>query len=116
MSEADESPQHPDWLDEFEELANAELNEGSACAQVHPIMERWLEKLLAEDPPTSRDAVWQAMSCLTTEILYKLTPDSILDLLQENIEEEEIAAWLESVILIGRAFQISLQKGELDDL
>ncbi|MBN2472248.1 MAG: hypothetical protein JXN59_16105 [Anaerolineae bacterium] len=105
-----------DWLDEFEDLANIELSEGSACAQVHPIMERWLDELLENDPPESRDAVWQAMSCLTTEILFKLTPDNILEVLEEHFEEEEIAMWLESVVLIGRAFQKSLDNGELDDL
>ncbi len=105
-----------EWLDEFEELANEELSEGSACAQVHPIMERWLDELLENDPPDSRDAVWQAMSCLTTEILFKLTPDNILEVLEEHFEEDEIATWLESVVLIGRAFQKSLDNGELDDL
>lgn len=105
-----------EWLDEFEDLANVELTEGSACVQIHPIVEQWLDKLLEGDPPKSRDSVWQAMSCLTTEIIYKLTPENILDVLEEHVEEDEVAMWLESVVLIGRAFQKSLDAGELDDL
>ena len=106
----------PDWLEEFQALANSELSDGSACAQVHPIVERWLDELLEGDPPESRDSVWQALSCLTTEVIYKLTPENILDLLQEHFEEDEIATWLESVLLVGRAFQIALNDGRLDDL
>jgi hypothetical protein len=105
-----------EWLEEFENLANLELTEGSACAQVHPIVERWLDGLLENDPPESRDAVWQAMSCLSTEVLFKLTPDNILEVLERDFEEEEVMTWLESVVLIGRAFQLALDNGELDDL
>ncbi|GAB4575438.1 MAG: hypothetical protein Kow0077_26910 [Anaerolineae bacterium] len=105
-----------EWLDEFEELANLQLTEGTACTQVHPIVERWLESLLAGDPPESRDSVWQAMSCLTTEVLYKLTPETILDALENQVDEEEVAMWLESVLLVGRAFQMALDRGDLDDL
>lgn len=105
-----------DWLDEFEDLANVELTEGSACTQVHPIIEQWLDNLLEGDPPESRDSIWQAMSCLTTEIIYKLTPDEILSVMEEHIDEDEFAMWLESVVLIGRAFQTALDSGELDDL
>lgn len=106
----------PDWLEEFEDLANEQLTEGSACAQVHPIVEHWLDGLLSGDPPESRDAVWQAMSCLTTEIIYQLTPDNILDVVNQNLEEDEFMAWLESIVLIGRAFEMALANGELDDL
>jgi hypothetical protein len=109
-------PGKPDWLEEFEILANTELTEGTACTQVHPIVEVWLEELLAGDPPDGRDSVWQAMSCLTTEVIDKITPDDILDVLQQNFEHEEVAAWLESVLLVGRAFQIALDNGRLDDL
>lgn len=104
------------WLDEFQSLANDALPEGSACAQVHPIVEEWLDELLEGDPPDSRDSVWQAMSCLTTEVIYKLTPENILEVLQEHFEEDEIATWLESLLLVGRAFQIALDEGRLDDL
>ncbi|MFC1959103.1 hypothetical protein ACFLYO_00180 [Chloroflexota bacterium] len=116
MSKFDDSSESPEWLDEFEDLANEQLDDGSACAQVHPIVEQWLDGLLEGDPPDSRDAVWQAMSCLTTEILYKLTPDNVLDVVQQNLDEDEFSAWLESVVLVGRAFQLSLSNGELDDL
>ena len=109
-------PQGPEWLEEFQILADEQLGEGSACTQVHPLVEQWLQELLEGDPPRSRDAVWQAMACLTTELIYKVTPDNILDVLQEHFEEEEIATWLESVLLIGRAFQMALESGRLDDL
>jgi hypothetical protein len=79
-------------------------------------VERWLDGLLSGDPPESRDAVWQAMSCLTTEIVYKLTPDSILDVMHEHLDEDEFMSWLESIVLVGRAFEMSLSNGDLDDL
>jgi hypothetical protein len=116
MSNQDEQRGNMDWLDEFEELANAELTEGSACAQIHPIIEAWLDELLENDPPDSRDSVWQAMSCLSTEILDKLTPESILDELEDTVDEDEVATWVQSILLVGRAFQTALDSGRLDDL
>ena len=115
MNEHDESD-NLEWLDEFEAMANEELVDGSACTQVHPIMEQWLEELLQGDPPESRESVWQAMSCLTTETLYKLTPDEILDVLQEHLDEDEVSTWIETLLLVGRSFQIALDNGRLDDL
>lgn len=115
MDERD-NPQEPEWLEEFQALANEQLGDGSACVQVHPIIEKWLEELLDGDPPEARDSVWQAMACLTTEVIYKVTPENILEVLQENFEEEEVATWLETVLLVGRAFQIALDNGRLDDL
>ena len=79
-------------------------------------IEKWLDELLDGEPPNSRDSVWQAMACLTTETIYKATPENILEMLQEHFSEDEIAAWLENVLLIGRAFQIALDSGRLDDL
>lgn len=115
MDERDNT-QDPEWLEEFQLLADEQLGEGSACDQVHPIVEQWLAELLENDPPASRDAVLQAMACLTSEIIFKVTPDNILDILQEHLEEEEVSTWLESVVLIGRAFQMALDSGRLDDL
>ena len=67
---SEQMPQEPDWLDEFEDLANRELGEGSSCEQVHPIVERWYHEAMQPEPPASRDSVLQAMACLATEILY----------------------------------------------
>jgi hypothetical protein len=105
----------PDWLHEFQEMANRELGEGSACDQVHPVIEKWYQQLMQKEPPESRDAVMQAMSCLSTEILYN-SPQDVLDAVLEHVNEDTLATWIEYVLMIGRAFEISLSKGELDDL
>ena len=55
------------------------------------------------------------MACLTTEVIDKVTPDSIYDLLQ-TCDEDEVAGWVENLLLIGRAFQLALDTGRLDDL
>jgi hypothetical protein len=39
-----------------------------------------------------------------------------MDSLLEYVDEDELAAWVEHVLLVGRAFEISLRKGDLDDL
>ncbi|MFN8530946.1 MAG: hypothetical protein U0670_20265 [Anaerolineae bacterium] len=113
----DLSPQEPNWLGEFEELANQELDEGSSCEQVHPIVKRWYDTLIDGEPPAvyDRDSVQQAMACLTTEILNTL-PDTMYDMLAEIFDEDDIATWTEFVLTVGRSFERSLQKGDLDDL
>ena len=107
----------PDWLHEFEELADRELEHGSSCEQVHPIVQTWFEELLASDPPsvTDRDSVLQATACLTTEILNAI-PDEMYDKLVAAFDEDDMAGWIEYLIMIGRAFERSLNNGELDDL
>jgi hypothetical protein len=105
----------PKWLEEFQELANQQLGEGSSCEQVHPVVERWLTKLFESEPPTSRPSVEQAMACLTTEML-NLLPEEVLDTVLETMDEDELIIWVETVLLIGRAFETSLNNGELDDL
>lgn len=117
MSDTPENPDGngPGWLDEFEDMANNELTEGSACEQVHPIVEKWYSGLLEGDPPASRDAVLQAMACLSTEILYD-TPEDVLNGLMDHFSEEELAGMIEYILMVGRAFEISLRGGELDDL
>jgi hypothetical protein len=109
------SAEEPDWMDEIEDLANQQLGHGSACEQVHPIVERWFRKLMEHDPPQSRDSVEQAMACLSTEIMDDL-PDELYDGLMEGIEDDELALLIEHVLRIGRAFEASLRTGELDDL
>lgn len=108
-------PGDPNWLDEFEELANRELSEGPSCEQVHPVVERWYRGLMQHEPPASRDSVLQAMACLSTEILYD-SPDDVLESVLQNIDEEALSGWIEYVLMVGRAFEASLRNGELDDL
>lgn len=112
---SEQSNNDPRWLDEFEDLANDQLDEGSSCEQVHPIVERWFQKLIQGDPPVSRDSVMQAMACLATEILNN-SPDYLVDPIVEEIGEDELAVWIEQILLIGRAFEIALRNGEFDDL
>ncbi|NLX08439.1 MAG: hypothetical protein GXY36_02165 [Chloroflexi bacterium] len=107
--------QKPDWLDEFEDLANEKLGEGSACEQIHPIVAAWYQEVMAGDPPESRDAVWQAMQCLTTEVLNDI-PTSIAEALEDDNLQEELSDWVTELLLVGRAFQTALNNGRLDDL
>ncbi len=115
MSDQSVPPDDPRWLDEFEELANRKLKDGSSCEQVHPIIEHWFHQLLEGEPPASRDSVVQAMACLSTEVLYN-TPDDILNPLLEHIGEDQMVTWIEHILLVGRAFEIALRTGDLDDL
>ncbi len=105
----------PDWLTPFEDIANQQLGHGSSCEQVHPIIERWFNKLMESTPPESRDSVMQATSCLSTEVLYS-SPDYLIEAMLEYASEDEIALWIEQILLVGRALEISLRNGELDDL
>lgn len=109
------SSEDPKWLNEFEDLANRELDGGSSCDQIHPVVERWFQELMEGDPPQSRDSVMQAMACLSTEILYN-SPDNLVEGLMERMSEDDLATWIEHILLVGRAFEIALQKGDLDDL
>ncbi len=109
------SNERPDWLEEFEELANAQLNDGSACDQVHPIVAAWYTEAMAGDPPQSRDSVWQALYCLTTEVMNDI-PESVVVALAGSEVHEDLADWVTELLLVGRAFQIALDSGRLDDL
>lgn len=109
------SSNDPEWLRRIEELANAELGTGSSCEQVHPIITRWFEKLMDSDPPESRDSVLQATACLATEVLYS-SPEHLINPLLEHADEDDVAMWIEQIILVGRAFEIALRNGDLDDL
>jgi hypothetical protein len=109
------SNERPDWLDEFEDLANTQLNDGSACDQVHPIIAAWYNEVMGGNPPPSRDSIWQAMYCLTTEVLNDI-PESVVVALAESDVHEDLADWVTELLLVGRAFQIALENGRLDDL
>lgn len=110
-----QTPQDPDWLDEFEDLANEELVDGSACDQIHPIIATWYEEVMTGDPPASRDAVWQAMQCLTTEALEDI-PQELAAALAEHDLNDVLEEWVTELLLVGRAFQMALDNGRLDDL
>jgi len=105
----------PDWLNAYEDLANNQLGNGSSCQQIHPIIENWFTQLMDGDPPESRDSVMQAISCLATEVLYS-SPENLVEPLLKQVGEDELGIWIEQILLIGRAFEIALRKGELDDL
>ena len=109
------SEDYPHWLKAFEELANRELGEGSSCEQVHPIVVRWFDQLMDGEPPVSRDSVMQAISCLATEVLFS-SPDHLVNPLLDHAEEDDVALWIEQILLIGRAFEAALHSGDLDDL
>ncbi len=110
-----QTPQDPDWLDEFEDLANEELVDGSACDQIHPIVAAWYDEVMTGDPPPSRDAVWQAMQCLTTEVLDDI-PQELAAILAEHELNDVLEEWITELLLVGRAFQMALDNGRLDDL
>ena len=109
------SNERPEWLEEFEELANSQLTDGSACDQVHPIIATWYNEIMAGDPPQSRDAVWQALYCLTTEVMNDI-PESVVVALADSEVQEDLADWVTELLLVGRAFQLALDSGRLDDL
>ncbi len=115
MSDHHDHEDSPDWLRPIEDLANEQLGDGSACEQVHPIVARWFERLMEGEPPSSRDAVQQAVSCLATEVYYS-TPEEVVEVLESALDEEDVILWVEQILLIGRAFESGLRKGELDDL
>jgi hypothetical protein len=106
----------PSWLEEFEDLANQVLPSGSSCHQVHPIVADWYRALFDKAPPTSRDSVAQAMSCLSTEILNDV-PSNVQEVFDmATLESTTMLEWIRGVLMIGRAFQLALDSGELDDL
>jgi hypothetical protein len=115
MRDDDLLPEDPKWLNEFEDLANRELEEGSSCEQVHPIVETWFQNLMEKDPPASRDSIMQAMACLSTELMYS-APEDIVEAVLQQVDEDALAGWIEYVLMVGRAFEIALRNGELDDL
>jgi hypothetical protein len=106
---------NPRWLEEFEKLANEQLESGSSYEQIHLIVEQWFGRLVDGDPPESRDSVAQAMACLSNEILYA-APAELRDDLIQFITEDDLALWIEHVLLVGRAFEIAVNNGDLDDL
>jgi hypothetical protein len=116
MNNDDEN--RPHWLDEFEDMANEDLTEGSACKQIHPIIQRWYDNLMDGEPPASRDAVLQAIACLSSELLFDM-PDRLTEALfidDRDVTFTETSLWIQEVLMIGRAFQIALDNGDLDDL
>ena len=114
MADKDKSP---DWLDDFEQLADRILGQQStsSCDQVHPIIKRWYDEKMQNEPPSSRASVVQAISCLATEIVNDM-PEVIYQAMEEHLDDDDVALWVQEVLLIGRALERGLQAGELDDL
>ena len=106
-----------EWLEEFERMAEEVLSkqETSACDQIHPIVKDWYEEVMTSDAPDSRDAVVQAMSCLSAEVMIDM-PERLFHVLSEAVDEEEVAVWLHEILMVGRAFERALNDGRLDDL
>ncbi|MEO0562094.1 MAG: hypothetical protein AAF125_08270 [Chloroflexota bacterium] len=114
-----EQPQTPKWMDELQDHADhvlGDLDMESACDQVHPIIASWYDDELEREPPDSRPAVWQAVACLATEIIMDAEQDDVLGPLVAELDEDAISMWVEHILVVGRAMQISLDNGELDDL
>jgi len=105
----------PAWLDAFERMANDQLGQGSSCAQVHPIVERWFRALMDGDPPDDRESVAQATACLATEVFNSL-PDELIQPLLAQADADDVVQWIEQILLVGRAFEAALRSGALDDL
>ena len=40
----------------------------------------------------------------------------MVEALEQALDEEDGILWVEQILLIGRAFECALRKGELDDL
>jgi hypothetical protein len=40
----------------------------------------------------------------------------VLEEVLKHVDEDALAGWIENVLMIGRAFEIALRSGELDDL
>ena len=74
-----------------------------------------ISQLMQHEPPPSRDSVLQAMACLSTEILYD-APEDVLEEVLKHVDEDALTSWIEYVLMIGRAFEIALRSGDLDDL
>ncbi|MBK8021588.1 MAG: hypothetical protein IPK19_09195 [Chloroflexi bacterium] len=115
MADDENRPDEPEWMSEIDELARRELGDGSACEQVHPIVERWYHELDEEDIPVSRPSVEQAIACLSTEIMLD-TPPEILDEVMKHVDEDTLAWWIEHILTVGRTFEAALRDGNLDDL
>jgi len=44
------------------------------------------------------------------------SPEYLVDPVVDEAGEDEMAVWIEQILLIGRAFEIALRDGEFDDL
>ncbi|MFZ4827333.1 MAG: hypothetical protein ACOYLB_08250 [Phototrophicaceae bacterium] len=112
-------PDDPDWMENIDDYANDQLSDletNSSCEQIHPIIANWYRETLEQAPPPASSAVWQAVSCLTTEIIQDMQEDEEL----EGVIDEEtiapLALWIEDILTLGRALEIALRSGRLDDL
>ncbi len=115
----DNQPESPNWMDDIQDFADqvlGDMDDAAACDQVHPVIAQWYDNELENEPPESRPAVWQAIACLATEILIDVDNDEALQPLLDAVDEDTLAMWVEHILMVGRAMEISLQNGDLDDL
>ena len=103
------------WLNEFEQMADETLGDGSACEQIHPIVEKWLQDWLESEIPTPRSSVSQAVACLATEIINN-APENLVNVLLEHCDEDDVLQWIQGILYTGQAFNEALTNGRLDDL
>jgi hypothetical protein len=122
-SHNDNQPQQdPKWLEEIQHLADEILgasDNGSACDQVHPIVARWYDEMLEhmeDEAVEDRPSVWQAVSCLATEIMLDAEMDEGLAPLLETVDEDMLGMWIEHILMVGRSLEADLRDGKLDDL
>ncbi len=117
-----DQPEDPKWMDEIQNLADEILGapeNGSACEQVHPVIARWYDdqvERMDDEPPEVRPSVWQAVSCLATEILMDAEGDDSLEAMFDVVDEDTLGMWVEYILMVGRSMEASLRDGELDDL
>lgn len=114
--------EEPKWMEDIQDLANEVLGapeNGSACDQVHPVIAEWYDHALDKmetEAVEDRPAVWQAVSCLATELMLEAEVDETLAPMFDAVDEDMLGMWIEHILMVGRAMEASLQNGELDDL
>ncbi|MGV2438004.1 MAG UNVERIFIED_CONTAM: hypothetical protein LVT10_26565 [Anaerolineae bacterium] len=112
-------PDDPDWMETLDDYANDQLSDlemDTSCDQIHPIIANWYRETLEQAPPPASSAVWQAVACLTTEIIQGMQEDEELAGVMNEESIAPLALWIEDIITLGRAFEIALRTGRLDDL
>lgn len=112
-------PDDPDWMGSLDDYANDQLSDleaNTSCEQIHPIIADWYRETLEKAPPAASSAVWQALSCLATEIIQDMQEDEELEGVIDLDTIEPLSLWIEDILTLGRALEVALRNGRLDDL
>lgn len=112
-------PDDSDWMGNLDDYANDQLSDlemNTSCEQIHPIITDWYRATLEQAPPAASSAVWQAVSCLATEIIQDMQEDEELAGVIDEDAIEPLALWIEDILTLGRALEVALRSGKLDDL